>query len=211
LAVRTSSSSPSPVRKVGLVLVRHLDSNEPQVLLVKPKPDPEKENYNPHEPVPFVLPRGSRQYLKPGAPKDSPRESDWEDARDEATARRYSGRLEKTSRTLLREMQEEAGIPPKVLRKELLFDLEVQSYRRQGKAPIAIHWYGCIATDSLLDAIDPRPADTQAMRWATVSEMKAMAAAGQAREGYIGVAEAAIETLRSRSAPPVRFPALHSR
>ena len=186
------------------MLVRHLDADAPEILLVRPKPDSGKSNYDPATPVPFVLPRGSRQYRRIGAAVDSISPADWSDARSDAEAARHAARLEPLHRALVREAEEEAGLSEATLRKSRLYDLGIMLYRRRNES-LDVHWFGCIADAALMTEMNPRPVDVSETRWVDVRTMKGMAQGSppEARPGYIPIIEEAIERMRGASPPPV--------
>ncbi len=184
-------SADSPVIKIGAVVVRRVVSEEEtlltthdaelttyQILIIQPIPKNKGEL--PH----FVLPRGSRQYQLHG---------EWIDARDVATAERYRDALEPFTRALMREIEEEAGVSPAQLEAAQVLELDALPFQSRCKGIYPIHWFVVVpdaATASLL--AQQRPVDALEVRWATLTEIKAMAARGDFSAGYVPVIEAAL-------------------
>lgn len=190
-----------PVLKIGAVVVRRVASRQPvrhssksdggspvasasdialsathHILILQPIPKRAGE-------VPaFVLPRGSRQYQdEAGA---------WHDARDAATGAKYSATLEPFARGLAREIEEEAGVTPAMLQQSRVTELGALAFQSRTKGVYPIHWFVVeldeIAAQQLLQQT---PVDALAVRWATLHEIKEMAACGEFSAGYIPVIE----------------------
>jgi 8-oxo-dGTP pyrophosphatase MutT (NUDIX family) len=185
-----------PIYKVGLIALRHADGAAPQVLLVKPKPkqnDPAQQSTV----VPWVLPRGSRCY------KDT--RGIWQDVRSDDAAVKYKDRLEPLIETLLREAEEEAGVPADMLRTGPLYDFGVHEYRsRPDKPPQRIQFYVLPVTEEQAGKLNPSPEDASTPpRWVTRAAMQVLAAAGDARAGYVPIVEGALQALTAGTLPRV--------
>jgi 8-oxo-dGTP pyrophosphatase MutT (NUDIX family) len=173
-----SPSPTAPVYKVGVVLLRHGAVGQVEILIIRPHPK------NPGEIPRFVLPRGSRQYQDAAG--------DWHDARDAATAIQHADALEPLHRTLLREAQEEAGIPQtelqRLLDNGLVRDLGAREFASRSKAPYAIHWFAGMPDAAALAAMHS-PVDAIEIRWATLAEIQSLIAADAFSAGYLPVIE----------------------
>lgn len=166
-----------PIIKVGALVLRPVEGAH-EVLVVRPHPK------NAGEVPPFVLPRGSRQYL--GA------SGEWEDARDVATARAHQAALEPLTRTLVREIEEEAGVPPKILRKAAVHEMGVRDFTSRSKGTYPIHWYVVVLESDVLPKLHAVPSDAMAVRWERIEEITAMAKHKEFSAGYVPVIEEAL-------------------
>lgn len=207
-----SASGELPVYKVGLVMLRKTESGEPQVLLIQPKPDPKKSNYDPSEEPPFVLPRGSRHALGSVPYRGGTREG-YEDVRTEEDAQvaLASGKtFEPLTDTLLREAEEEAGVSPGMIRDLTLYDLGVRDYHSP-RASARVQWYVLPLDEASVRLLRPNPTEAKAIRWVTLPEMRALAVVTdkdkpKARLGYVPVVEEAIDRLKAGKLPEVTLP-----
>ncbi len=153
------------------------------ILIIRPQPKHAGE-------VPlFVLPRGSRQYSDVAGA--------WHDARDAATAETHAAHLEPLTRTLLREIEEEAGVPPKILRAATLFELGVRAFASRSKGQYPIHWFVVLLEAAALPKLNPVPVDAMAVRWETLKEIEAMAKHGEFSAGYLPVIREALDGLNA--------------
>jgi 8-oxo-dGTP pyrophosphatase MutT (NUDIX family) len=150
-----------------------------EVLILQPIPKKQGE-------VPaFVLPRGSRQYRDAAGA--------WHDARDMATAEAHRDRLEPFSRALAREVEEEAGVTPDMLARANVRELGARAFQSRSKGVYPIHWFVvALADDDAATLTDHVPVDALSVRWATLEEIKAMAARGEFSAGYLPVIEEAL-------------------
>lgn len=167
-------AQPSPVYKVGAVILRGA-----QVLIVRPKPK------HPGEVPPFVLPRGSRQYADA--------QGQWHDMRDPTTARTHITTAEPLTHTLLREIEEEAGVPPSILRTSDVRELGVRNFRSRSKGIYPVHWFVVQLEAATLSKLHAVPSDAMAVRWETLAEIEAMAAHKEFSAGYVPVIREALE------------------
>lgn len=154
-----------------------------RILIIRPKPK------TPGEVPPFVLPRGSRQYQDVNGV--------WHDARDEETGARFASRLEPFARALEREVAEEAGVTSAMLARAQVVELGAMEFASRSKGTYPIHWFLVIpapADAALLD--ETLPEDAMALEWATLEEIKAMAATGEFSAGYVPVIEVALKQLK---------------
>lgn len=159
------------------------DKTPPQVLLVKPKPK------QPGDETPWVLPRGSRQY------RDA--HGRLHDVRNDKTALEHKDRLEPLADTVLREAEEEAGVPPSLLRSGMR-ELGVREYQSSPTSTLRhIHWYVLSLGAGQVARLNPHPADAfEPPRWVTLDGMRTLAAAGTARAGYISIVEEVLEVMK---------------
>lgn len=170
-----------PVYKVG-ALILHRAASGLEVLIVRPQPK------HAGEVPPFVLPRGSRQY------RDA--QGVWHDARDAATAAAHAAHLETLTGTLLREIEEEAGVPPNILRAAQLFELGVRDFASRSKGRYPIHWFVVVLGTAALPKLHAVPSDAMAVRWESLAEIEAMAKHGEFSAGYLPVIREAMEGLK---------------
>ncbi|MEJ0009385.1 MAG: NUDIX hydrolase [Alphaproteobacteria bacterium] len=182
-----SGGASLPVYKVGIVVVRP-GSGAPEVLLVQPEPDPAKSNYNPREEPPFVLPRGSRRAAVDGF---------FEDIRSDADAQRLRRHtLEDCTETILREAEEEAGVPRVLLEAGGLRELGVRDYTSSPeKPPVKVQWYVFPVSAEVAAQFDPKPPEAREVRWVTLDAMRELARQKKARPGYVAVVEEALGLL----------------
>ena len=168
-----------PIYKVGLVLLRDVAST-PRVLWVRPNPK------NPGDATPLVLPRGSRQYKAA--------DGTLRDVRDDAVAQAHRYQLEPLYDTLVREAEEEAGVPPSLLAAADIIELGARMYRSSPASPPRhIHWYARALKEHEVGALNPTPADALTPPvWLTLNEAHTLATKGEARGGYMAVIEEAL-------------------
>lgn len=153
-----------------------------EILIIQPIPKRAGE-------VPaFVLPRGSRQYQdETGA---------WHDARDAATGAKYDATLEPFARGLAREIEEEAGVTPEMLAAATVTELGPMLFQSRTKGVYPIYWYVVQVDDIAAQQMRAQtPADALSTRWATLSEIKLLAARGEFSAGYVPVIERALQML----------------
>lgn len=172
-----SASLTPPVYKVGALVLRPAAQGM-QVLIVRPQPK------RPGEVPPFVLPRGSRQY------RDA--EGNWHDARDGAIAQMQEAALEPLTATLLREIEEEAGVPPKILRKAKVHELGRREFASRSQQTYPVHWFVVVLDAAALPKLHAVPSDAMAVRWESPAEIEAMAAYNEFSSGYIPVIREAL-------------------
>ena len=171
----TPTSPDSPILKIGAVVLRA----DGAVLVVQPKPK------HAGEIPPFVLPRGSRQYQG--------EQGTWVDARDVATGEKYKDSLEPFSRALEREVEEEAGVTPAMLARANMHELGRLEFQSRSKGVYPIHWFVLTLNEADVAAVaNAVPEDALSVRWATLEEIKAMAARKEFSGGYVSVIEAAL-------------------
>ena len=174
-AVFLFSASPFLAAILGAVVLRA----DGAVLVVQPKPK------HAGEIPPFVLPRGSRQYRN--------EQGIWVDARDVATGEKYKDSLEPFSRALEREVEEEAGVTPAMLARAEVCELGRMEFQSRSKGVYPIHWFVVTLDEGdAAGAADAVPEDALSVRWATLDEIKAMAARNEFSGGYLEVIEAAL-------------------
>ena len=165
----------TPVYKVGAVLLRQ-HAGVAEVFLLRPEPKQAGEK------APWVLPRGSRAYVDA--------HGNAHDVRDAATAQMHRDRLEPLTQTLLRELHEEAGVPPHVLQASLAQGTLVALGARPYKT-YEVYWYVLHADAAFCAAMVP-PADAEETCWATLGAMQALGVA----EGYQRVVREVMEQPR---------------
>lgn len=170
----------TPIYKVGIVLLREGADGQTEILIIRPHPK------NPGETPRLVLPRGSRQYSYGEA---------WHDARDADTALAHADTLEPLQRTLLREAEEEAGLPAPELQRlldaGLVRELGPREFISRSKSPYLIHWFaGTIDTPAL--AAMHAPMDATETHWATLAHIHALITANDFSAGYLSVIEEAL-------------------
>ena len=171
-----------PIYKVGLVLLR--DSGTlPRALWVRPNPK------NPGDATPLVLPRGSRQYKAT--------DGTMRDVRDDTLAQVHRYQLEPLYDTLVREAEEEAGVPARLLAAGDIIEMGERVYRSSAHSPPRhIHWYARALNEAQVAQLNPQPADALTPpQWLTLDEAHTLATTGDARGGYIAVIEEAIALL----------------
>lgn len=179
-----------PIYKVGLVVLQQ--GAEPKALLVRPKPKDPRETD-----LPWVLPRGSRRY------RDA--RGILQDVRDDSTAVVHKDKLEPLTDTLLMEAEEEAGVPPNLLRSAKVYDLGVKPYHSSSGAELQVQWYVLPLDEAQLKQLKGPKDAARPPIWATVKEMKAFTAK-EFRAGYIPVVEAAIAGAQEKTLPKVTIP-----
>ncbi len=159
------------------MIVRRVAGQPPEIFIIQPKPK------HSGEVPPWVLPRGSRQYWE------------WQgdgrvytDIRDAATAVAHAEQLESFTRTLRREMEEEAGIAPEVLERIPVLELGAMDFTSRTKGIYPIQWF-LLQPDEACQAMmaNHPPVDTLQTRWAAVEQIEAMIAAGEFSAGYLPV------------------------
>ncbi len=178
--VKSAASLDIPVLKIGAVVLRGADAKGlPDILIVRPHPK------TPGEVPPFVLPRGSRQYQDAAGA--------WHDARDAQTGAQYAARLEPFMRGLQREVEEEAGVDSAMLARAQVQELGTMEFTSRTKGVYPIYWFVVtLAAADTARVSDRLPADASALQWATLDDIKAMAATGSFSGGYVPVIEAAL-------------------
>ena len=176
------------VIKVGAVVIRQVGDTF-VVLTIRPQPKREGEV------PPFVLPRGSRQY------RDEV--GSWHDARDMETALQRIDQLEPFTRTLLREIEEEAGVPPAMLRRAAVYEMGARDFTSRSKAPYAIHWFVVVLETAMLPKLRAVPSDAMAVRWEALREIEAMAKHGEFSPGYVPVIQEAMSAMSANSLPRI--------
>ena len=208
----TPLSADSPVLKIGAVVLKRVTSHQSpvaskealhdaspvtdyEILIVRPHPK------TPGEVPPFVLPRGSRQY------QDA--DGQWHDARDMATGVKHAATLEPFTRALAREIEEEAGVTPSQLAAARVTELGAMDFASRSKGVYPIHWFVVVPTaeDAATLALQ-MPKDATELHWASLDEIKTMAAKGEFSPGYVSVIEAALE-LRAPHQPVTAVVGLH--
>lgn len=188
-------ASQIPVLKIGAVIVashqspvaskdtRSLETGdrglETSILILQPIPKRAGE-------VPaFVLPRGSRQY------QDA--DGNWHDARDAETGLRFHETLEPFARGLAREVEEEAGVTPAMLAAAQVRALGSRMFQSRTKGVYPIHWFVVqLDENAAQQVMMQKPIDALSVRWATLAEIKDMAARGEFSAGYVPVIEEAL-------------------
>ncbi len=206
----TPLSADSPVLKIGAVVLKRVASHQSpvaskaalndaspvtdyEILIVRPHPK------TPGEVPPFVLPRGSRQYQdEAGA---------WHDARDMATGVKHAATLEPFKRALAREIEEEAGVSAQQLAAARVTELGAMNFASRSKGVYPIHWFVVTLAAADASALDTQiaskqyPADATELRWASLEEIKTMAAQGEFSAGYVPVIEAALTRSKPAHSP----------
>lgn len=156
-----------------------------QFLIIQPIPK------TPGEVPPFVLPRGSRQYQDANG--------NWQDARDEATGTQHAATLEPFVRALERELAEEAGVSSAMLARARVVELGDMMFTSRSKGTYPIHWFVVIpAPEDAALLGHELPEDATAIAWASLDDIKAMAATGEFSAGYVAVIEVALQTLHTK-------------
>ena len=182
-----SSLLAAPVYKVGILLLRPRADGQTEMFILRPCPK------NSGEVPRFVLPRGSRQYIDAAGNRH--------DARDAQAAIAHADTLEPLHRTLLREAEEEAGLPAPELQRLLdsgrVRELGAREFASRNKAPYMVHWFVGTPDASALAAMHA-PVDATETSWATLTEIKSLIAQNQFSAGYLPVIE---EGLANHLAP----------
>ena len=172
----------SPIYKVGVcAMVKHANAPD-EILLVQPA----GKNSDPTDPPPFVLPRGTRAYLGD--------DGQWHDARTEEAAIEHADALEPLEDTMQREAEEEAGIPPSLFAMRPYRTLGDRVYDSPNKPPYKVHW-GVLELQPEDKEKLSKPVDSQAMEWVTLERFQEMVSDGTARQGYLDVAQEAMELM----------------
>ncbi len=178
-----------PILKIGAVV---LTASGEQVLILQPLPKQQGEV------PPFVLPRGSRQYATSTAEGGVV----WQDARDAATGLAHAATLEPYLRALTREIEEEAGVTPSQLADARVHALGAMAFHSRSKGIYPIYWFVVVVDAATAAQLTTQtPADALCVRWATLAEIKNMAAQEQFSAGYVPVIEAALAWLREAPTP----------
>lgn len=155
-----------------------------EILIIRPIPKQAGEV------PPFVLPRGSRQYQDVSG--------QWQDARDVATGFAHAVTLEPFTRALAREIDEEAGVSGEMLARARVVEMGAMDFTSRSKGTYPIHWFAVMPTAADAAMLDTQmPADATAVRWATLDDIKTMAATGEFSAGYLPVIEAALQALQT--------------
>lgn len=184
----------APINKVGLVLLRDVQGDDPLVCLTQVKAkDPAEQHL-----VDFGLPKGTRQYL-------DAKENTWKDARDFILAHRHRDALELLSETLMKEAEQEIGVPKNIYAKANILNLGERLFESRKGKTFDIQWYVMEANQPLLDSMNPTPPDAYAVKWVRMSELRAMEEAGEINACYVDVAEEAVDKLRQRQLRPAQF------
>ena len=149
------------------------------MLVIRPQPK------IPGEVPLFVLPRGSRQWVD-GA-------GEYHDIRDAETAIAHADALEPLTRTLTREIEEEAGVSADALARAEVVELGAMDFQSRSKGVYAIHWFRVqLAEADATRLMDTLPVDATAMRWATRAEIQALIDADDFSAGYLPVIDRAL-------------------
>lgn len=171
-----------PIYKVGVVLFEG-SGPEARTLIIRPHPK------NTGETPVLVLPRGSRQY------QDA---EGWHDVRDEASAIAHAAHLEPLTRTLIREAEEEAGLPSdwwdKLHARADVWELGPRVFASRTKPPYPIYWFVVQLEAQEIPLLRP-PADASETHWANLAQLHALAQTGEFSPGYVPVVEEALQLL----------------
>jgi 8-oxo-dGTP pyrophosphatase MutT (NUDIX family) len=168
------------IYKVGLCVVRCALEDEPELLFVRPKGKRDSQ-------APFVLPRGTRQYADA--------QGMMHDARDAATAMQFAEQLEPLKETARREAREEAGVPPEWFDMVEVIDMGARDYfSPSGKGSYPVYWYVMEVPFEQSLQLLPAP-DSAECRFMNLEVLQGLALIGQARDGYVPVAEEALKLL----------------
>lgn len=139
----------------------------------------------------FVLPRGTRQYRDASGA--------WHDARDAATGEMFRDSLEPFTRGLAREVEEEAGVTVEMLARAQVTPLGPLAFQSRSKGVYPIYWFiVALAESDAATLTDTLPIDALSVRWATLAELREMAARGEFSAGYVPVIERALYALHTR-------------
>jgi 8-oxo-dGTP pyrophosphatase MutT (NUDIX family) len=170
-----------PILKIGAVLVHPISR---EILIVRPHPKTLGEV------PPFVLPRGSRQYQDDAGA--------WHDARDVETGTKHRDRLEPFARALAREIEEEAGVNADMLAAAKVTEIGAMDFQSRTKGVYPIHWFMVMPTQQDAAQLDKQtPVDATEICWASLDDIKALAAKGEFSPGYVSVIEAALYALHT--------------
>lgn len=153
-----------------------------EILILRPIPK------TPGDIPAFVLPRGSRQYQDAtGA---------WHDARDAATGAAHAASLEDFRRAFEREVEEEAGVTPAMLARARVVEMGPLMFQSRSKGVYPIYWFvALLAQADAARVVETTPADATETRFASLDEIRTLAASGDFSAGYIPVIEAALQPL----------------
>lgn len=195
-SIAVSDDTAVPVYKAGLVLLRDMQSGDPEVFLAQVKPKREGD-------VPdFGLPKGTRKYYY----HNGEGKKKYRDVSGPEEAVKEARHLEPLHRTLMAEADEEAGINRRTMRHAEIHELGPRAFTsRKGKS-FEIQWYVVEASDLLVNNMHKHPKDAQAGRWLRLSALEVLvdkADAGQAKPGeninrsYLDVAREAAQKLRA--------------
>lgn len=166
------------VTKVGAVVLR-TDGAAPRVLLVQPRPKP----HTPEDMPPMGLPRGTRMYaLADGAMVDA--------NHDGNTPPPPGAVLEPLADTLVREVEEEAGVSADMLARATVYEMGTRRFASRKKAPYPLHWFVVRLHAEDAEAVTGAPLkDSLHVQWVTLGELRALVESGKASAGYVIVAE----------------------
>jgi 8-oxo-dGTP pyrophosphatase MutT (NUDIX family) len=173
------------VYKAGAVILRRRADGTPEILITRPKPAREGERPK------LVLPRGSRQYRSGGQ---------WIDARDEATAQANAATLEPLRRTVMREMEEEAGLPAAVFdgTDVTLHELGIRQFASSSKPPYDIYWMVILPNEAALSQMLPMTDHLlEPVQWLGLAGIEALVEAGDFSAGYVSVIRETLEKFGS--------------
>jgi len=185
----------APIHKVGIVLLRDVQSDDPLVCLTQVKAKNPAEQAQ----VKFGLPKGTRRY-------EDPETHQWRDARDFVTAARYRDRLEPLHSCLMNEASEEAGVDGKSFAQHAPRELGARFFTSETSgATFDIQWYGMELSESAVARMNPTPPDAHAVQWVRLSQMKAMSERGEINQSYYPVAAEMAEKMRARELRPTQF------
>jgi len=201
-AAKTSNAD-APVYKAGGVILRGLDTENPQVLITQPRPKPE----TPHDIPSMGLPRGTRKYW---TKKDMFSPKVWQDVPRDGTSPMPSKKyLEPLTSTLQSEVHEEAGMRPEWLRKQHVFELGAKEFTSATKAPYMVQWYVITPNEATQQQMLTEPLkDAEKTEWVSVDELKRRTSLTRGEQDYVNpvyvpIVEEAIAKMKANALPRV--------
>jgi hypothetical protein len=197
--LRVSEPMQAPIRKVGLVALREVASDDPLICLTQVL----AKNLAEQDQVDFGLPKGTRRYF-------DPKSKSWHDIKDDETALRYRDSLEDIDQTLVREAHEEVGILPESMLhiQQPIRHLGVRPFESRKGQHQNVDWYVIEAPDRMIRAMEVCPKDAYEVRWVRQSKLHVMAKAGEINPSYAAVADEAISKVKSRQLTAADFGAV---
>ncbi len=170
---------PAAPTKVGAAVLR-VAGDALHVLVIQPKPKPKTPNDLP----PMGLVRGTRMY------RDAT--GVFVDANHDGRTQ-PDGEMEPVRDTLLREIEEEAGVTPAMLATARVVEMGPRLFASAKKTPYVIHWF-VVVLDAAAQAALPHDGfkDSLHSEWVSLAQLMDYVAAGKASRGYVAVVEEAM-------------------
>ncbi len=183
-----SSAKYTIVTKVGAAVLRE-QGGQLQVLVIQPKPKPK----TPDDLPPIGLVRGTRMYRDAsGALVDANHDGRTVEAGVE---------FEPVRETLIREIEEEAGVTQAMLAAAQIIDLGPHIFPSQKKIPYPIHWFLVVFA---ADAVLPHDGfkDSLYSKWCTLDEAAELISSRKMSQAYAGVIDRALDAYQALQTKP---------